>query len=80
MKNFLNDMTQEEILAYIYTQYPNMAKQSVVKSRIRNPVWTAIKLYKKGKISLSIASKIANMSIEDFIQKLKAQGINIYQE
>jgi len=75
-KKLLNDLSKDELLALIYFTFPEMAKESLeiqnVKKRRKE---LALKLYKKGKVSLSKAAEISGLGIEDFINMLrKTQG------
>lgn len=79
IKEFLNDLTEDELLGFIYFSYPKMRKESIKFETIKNNRENiAIKLFKKGKISTEKASEIAGISIENLIQKMKMQGIQVY--
>jgi len=81
LKSFLNDMTQDELLCFIYFTYPEMTKESIKFDKINlKKKEIALRLYKKGKISLGKASEIAEIPIENFINKLKAEGIKVYSD
>lgn len=67
IKEFMNDLTKEELLTYIYYSYPEMTKQSVEKEDLdakREEV--AEQLYNKDKISLEKAAELSGMSLRDF--------------
>jgi len=73
-KNLLNDLTKDELLAFIYFSYHNFTGESlilgdVIKKRIPN----IISLYKKDKISLAKAASLAGVCIEEFLEKLRAR-------
>nr|MDO8079348.1 UPF0175 family protein [Candidatus Freyarchaeota archaeon] len=81
IKSLLNDMTEDELLAFIYFSYPEMAGESVkfdkkIKPRRKE---LALSLYKKRKISLGKTAQIAGISIEELIKELKSKGITVYQ-
>jgi predicted HTH domain antitoxin len=81
VKSFLNDLTQDELLAFIYFSYPHMAVESVIFKRIeenRQPL--AIRLYHKKKVSLGKASRIAGVSQEEFIEMLRERGFTVFSE
>jgi predicted HTH domain antitoxin len=81
MKSFVNDMTERELLAYIYFSFPDMTRESVKLEEIaKDRLDLAIKLYSKEKVSLEKASNIAGLPVKDFINELKKKGIkDIYR-
>ena len=81
MKRFLNNLTKEELLGFIYYSYPKMRIESVELADIdKNRVQIAISLFEKRKVSLGKAAEVAGMSQTDFINKLKAKGIRVFAE
>ncbi|MGD6853133.1 MAG: UPF0175 family protein [Candidatus Bathyarchaeia archaeon] len=79
IKTFLNDLTRDELLGFIYYTYPKMRVESVEFeriSRIRKEI--ALCLFKKNKVSLGKASQIAGVIQEDFINLLHLKGIKVY--
>ena len=81
MKRFLNNLTKEELLGFIYYSYPEMRVDSVEFAEIdKNRVQIAISLFGKSKVSLGKAALIAGMSQDDFISELKATGIKVFAE
>jgi predicted HTH domain antitoxin len=81
MKRFLNNLTKEELLGFIYYSYPKMRIDSVEFAEIdKNRVQIAISLFGKRKVSLGKAALIAGMSQADFINELKATGIKVFAE
>ena len=75
----LNDLTEDELLGFIYYTYPEMTKESIkiqkIKPKRKN---IALSLYAKSKISLGKALEIAEMNIDSFIKEAKAKKIQIY--
>jgi len=81
MKRFLNNLTKEELLGFIYYSYPKMRIDSVEFAEIdKNRVQIAIRLFGKSKVSLGKAALIAGMSQDGFISELKATGIKVFAE
>lgn len=81
MKNFLNDLTEDELLGFIYYSYPQMKIDSIEFTRIekiRKPI--AISLFRKGKVSLGVAAIIAGLSREELIQELGMMGVRVFAE
>lgn len=78
-KEVLNDLTEDELLGFIYFTFPDMIKESIkiekIKPKRKN---IALSLYSKSKISLGKALEIAGMNIDTFIKEAKSKGIQIY--
>lgn len=71
-KKFLNDMTGNELLAYIYSAYPDMTEESVkyenLKPNIENYI---LSLIRKQKISSQRAAELLDRSQDYIIKKMK---------
>jgi len=81
IKRFLNELTEEELIAYTYSQWPEDASNSLIKeSFLKNRVRIAINLFKKGKISLERGAIIAGMSIRDFMKTLSNRKIPVIED
>jgi predicted HTH domain antitoxin len=81
MKSFINDLTEDEMLAFVYFSYPDMTLESIELDRIRERrAEIAVSLYRKRKVSIGKAAFIAGLSQEDFIRKARANGITIFSE
>lgn len=78
-KSELNDLTEDELLGFIYFTYPEMTTESIkiekIKPKRKN---IALSLFAKSKISLGKALEIAGMNIDTFIIEAKLKGIQIY--
>jgi uncharacterized protein YwgA len=75
-KSFLNDLSDEEILVFVYTSYPQFISESIKWDELRpKRVSIALSLLHKGKISFSKAAEIAGMSAIDFDKLLKERGM-----
>lgn len=72
-KEFLNDLSKDELLVFIYFSYPNMAKpeSSIYQEIKRKRIPASISMYKKGKISLEKAAFLSGLPIEKFIELLR---------
>lgn len=71
-KEFISDLTNDEILLFIYASYPGYTVESteyrrIMKSRIKN----SISIYKKGIVSLEKAAFLAGVNIETFLDILR---------
>ena len=75
-KSFLNDLSDDEILVFIYASYPRFISESVKWDDLKpNRVSIAHSLLNKGKISFSKAAEIAGMSSVNFDKLLKSRGM-----
>lgn len=71
-KEFLNDLTKDELLVFIYYSFPEFTSESVKKKEVdESREEVAKSLYDKEKVSLEKAAELAGMSIEDFIDYMK---------
>ncbi len=73
-KEFLNDLSRDEILLFVYVSYPDFIEKSAVYERvIRKRIPIAISLYKKEKISLEKAAFLAGLTVEKFLDQVRDQ-------
>jgi len=80
VKSFLNDMTRDELLVFIYSTFEEFAEESEVKEEIeRKRLDVSISLFKKHKISLKRAAAVAQLPINEYVTLLKSRGIPIYE-
>lgn len=78
-KSELNDLTEDELLGFIYFTYPEMTRESVKFEKIKpKRMNIALSLYAKSKISLGKALEIAGINIDAFMKEAKLKGIQIY--
>jgi len=79
MKDFLNDLTDDELLGFIYFSYPEFTQESIKYDKIKkNRIDIAISLYEKNKISLGKAALISDLNQEELIRRLKVKGVKVY--
>ncbi len=74
-KDFFNDMSDDELLVFIYAVYPEMATESVLRDRVmtkRIPI--AKRLYARGKVSLERAAHLAGLPVGDFRRGFPAEA------
>ena len=65
-KESFNDLTADELLAYVYSTYPDMATRSPTYDRIMSSKERhAVSMLVKGKISLGRAAEILDRPVED---------------
>jgi len=71
-KEFLNDLTESELLLFTYVSYPEFKEESAVYDRvIKKRIPTAVSLYKKGKVSLEKAAFLAGLPVEKFLDQAR---------
>ncbi len=75
-KKFLNDLSSKELLAYVYSAYPDMTEESTEYANLKpNMENYILSLVKKQKISAQRAAELLNKSQEHIIKKMKEKGI-----
>ena len=68
-KDMFNDLTIDEILAYVYSAYPDMATGSAAYDRITpDRERHAMSMLKKGKITSGRASELLGLTLEDVLR------------
>jgi len=68
-KSLLNDLSDDEVLTFIYFTFPEFIVESLVLEKIKkNRKQVALKLYKKEKISVQRAAEISGEPLERFIR------------
>jgi uncharacterized protein YwgA len=71
LKVFLNDLSQKELLVFIYCSFPEFTGESRIKEEVfKERLPAAISLYSKNKVSLEKAALLAGMPLENFIDIL----------
>lgn len=80
VKQLLNDMDMWELIAYVYSSYPETTKNSdVVDEFNKTRVDAAATLFKRKKVSLERAATIAGKAMEDFLDILKQKNISAFE-
>jgi Uncharacterized conserved protein len=75
-KLFLNDLTNEELLTFIYVSYPEFTSEAVKWNKLKEKrVQYAVQLLKKQKISFAKAVEISGLDAFDFELLTKKEGI-----
>lgn len=79
-KAFLNDLTVNEALAYVYSAYPSMASASIkideLKPNMENYIMS---LVKKQKISSQRAAELLHISHRHALKKMSERGIKVFE-
>ena len=75
-KDFLHDLSEDEILAFVYSVYPEYIAESARWDNLkRRRVELAISLLKREKVSFSKAAEIAGMNAGDFERTLREKQV-----
>ena len=75
-KDMLNDLSTDEVLAYVYSSYPRMAEQSVVYDRIKRSMERHImSMLKKEKISSERAAELLEKPLDYILRR--ARGMRV---
>ena len=78
-KEFLNDLSDDEALAYVCSAYPAMITASIIIDKMKPAMEShIISLVKKQKISSQRASELLNISYRDAVKKLGEKNIEIF--
>lgn len=76
VKAWLNDLTFNELLAILYTEYPESASKSEVRGQIdARRLDIAVALLKRRKVNAELAARIARMNESMFMVYLARRGI-----
>lgn len=71
-KQFLNDLSEDELLLFVYVSHPAFTEESAVYDRvIKKRIPLAISLYKNGKVSLEKAAFLAGLPSEIFLDRAR---------
>ena len=71
-KEFLNDLSQDELLCFVYSSRPDMRQESVKYEKLKPKMEKVLlNLVMKEKISKSRAAELLNKDLEYIIDKLK---------
>jgi uncharacterized protein YwgA len=75
-KEFLHDLSEDEILAFIYSTHPEFISESARWNRLKpRRVDLAISLLRKAKVSFSKAAEVAGMTAGDFDRTLRERRV-----
>ena len=79
-KAMFNDMTTDEVLAYVYATYPDMAKKSLVSKRIKSEMDRHVmSMLRKRKITSGRAAMLLRKSRYHVIKKAAREGISVFE-
>ncbi len=81
VKTLLNDLSKDELLAFIYFRYPETASESrELEALIPRRADLAIRLVQRRKVGLEGGARVAGMTVQDFTKVLKSRSISLLSE
>lgn len=81
IKVLLNDLSKDELLAFIYFLYPEMTVESEeLQGLLPRRKELAASLYAKGKVGLERGAAIAGLDVQGYAALLRRRGIPRYSE
>lgn len=76
VKDFLNSLSKDELLLFIYSSYPETIEDAVeFEQLIPKRKEIAISMYRQGKISVGKASEIADVSVSEMVKELQKRKL-----
>ncbi len=76
---FINQLDEDELLLYVYVAYGYYEKSDAINELLQKREEIALRMLKKGLISVGLASKIAGKPYLEFIELLKRKGIKPFR-
>ena len=81
VKELLNDLPKEELLAFIYFLYPDMITESEeLQDLLPKREELAVRLFQKGKVGLERGARIAGVDVPKFSSLVGKRGIARYAD
>ena len=76
VKDFLNSLSKDELLLFVYISYPDMCEDAVeLKNLLPKRKEIAIRMYNNGNISIGKTSELAGVSVSEMIKELQKRKI-----
>ena len=75
---FVQRMSEDELLLYVYIVYGYRERSDVLNRLLRRRRILALSMLRKGLLSTELAAKIAGMPLPRFIEYLKRRGVKPY--
>jgi predicted HTH domain antitoxin len=80
LKRRFGDLSTDEMLAVTYAKYPDTAVESLVRKDLeKKGPGIAINLVRRGKVSVELGAKIADMPLKDFMHLLSRNKIPVVE-
>lgn len=81
IKELLNDLQKDELLALVYALHPAMTVESRELQKILPRSRSlAVNLYARGKVGLEMGARIAELSVQEFASVLAERGLRRYAQ
>ena len=77
---FIEALEDDELLLYIYVTSPDMAEKSTIRENVmKNRVEIALKMLRKGVISIGMAAKLAGLPLNEMIKRAIERNIKPFE-
>ena len=77
---FIEALEDDELLLYIYVTSPDMAEKSTVRENVmKNRVEIALRMLRKGVISIGMAAKLAGLPLNEMIKRAIERNIKPFE-
>ncbi len=81
VKGLLNDLSRDELLAFVYFLYPDMISESEeLETLLPKRKELAVRLFRKGKVGLERGAQVAGMAVPEFTSLIGKWGIARYAD
>ena len=78
--DFMETLEDDELLLYIYVTSPEMAEKSTLREDVmKNRVEIALRMLRKGVISIGMAAKLAGLPLNEIIKRAVKRGIKPFE-
>lgn len=75
-KRFFGNLTNNELLLFVYVSYPDYVDESIVYSEVmKDRAKNSFSMYKKGAVSLEKAAFLAGLNIENYLDLLRGTKV-----
>ena len=80
-KKLLNDLSTDELLAFVYFLYPGMTEESEkLEGLLPKRKEIAVRLFQRGKVSSEVGAKVAGTDQSEFLRLLRSRGVPVYSQ
>jgi predicted HTH domain antitoxin len=77
---FFESLERDELLLYFAVMYPDMVEKSKGIDRIlKRREEIALRMLRDGKVSLSLATMLAGLSVEEMVEKVVERGMKLFE-
>jgi len=77
---FMESLSKDELLLYVYATRPEYAVESKMRERVLSRrLDIALRMLRSGKVSLELAAKLAGVSVAEMLEIVKRHGVKPYR-